>query len=164
MQMLDQVTSFFAHLPLDWVIIGLVFAVIAALSLKAGSARAATLILSLPLALTLFIQIQSAALIGALVTKLQAQPLWYALFFIGLVILGYIFVHRITSSYSTLGGVVEGALSGLAGTALLMVVWQSIPALDVLWHFGPWITAAFSEAYRFWWTITSLILIAFARS
>ena len=161
---LDTVTSFFAHLPLDWVIIALVFTVIGALSLKAGSARAASLILSLPIALVLFLQMPTALFIGAFVTKLQAQPLWYAAIFVVLAVLSYVFVYRITSSYSTLGGIVEGALSGLAGTVLLLVVWESVPALDVLWHFGPWITAAFAEAYRFWWTIASLILIAFARS
>ena len=161
---LDTVTSFFAHLPLDWVIVAVVFAVIGALSLKAGSARAAALVLSLPIALVLFLQIPSALFIGSFVTKLQAQPLWYALLFLGLAILSYAFVYRISSSYSTLGGLIEGALSGLAGTVLILMVWQSVPALDVLWHFGPWITAAFGEAYRFWWTVASLILIAFARS
>lgn len=159
----SSVTGWIAVLPIDWAIIAGLLVVMVVLSLRPGSTHAMTALFAIPIAFLLNTTLPKAFLIGPFVQTLTS-PLAHAAVFVVLLVVAVAFVARISASFSTLGGIVEALLSAVSVTALLLVVWQLVPSLDAVWHFGPVISATFAEAYRLWWIIFSLLLLAFARS
>ncbi|OGG56442.1 hypothetical protein A3D71_01415 [Candidatus Kaiserbacteria bacterium RIFCSPHIGHO2_02_FULL_55_20] len=159
-----SISSVFANWPTDWIILGVVAAVIAAECLRAGTNRAASLGLALPLALLLSSALPSAALLGGVLKQAQA-PAGQAIIFLVLVIFSYFLANRILSFFSDSSGKpVQALIAGIATAVLLVVFWFQVPALDSLWHFGQQVTAVFGESYRFWWLAGSYIALAVVRS
>lgn len=157
-------TNLFTHWPTDWIIIGAIAVFIALDTLKNGGTRASALALSLPATLFVLEALPRALFIGAISKQFSTPVLQAVLFGIVFVTL-YILIYRIIGFYSTsTGAPVEALLTGLAATAILVVVWLQVPALDSLWHFGTQVHAVFGEAHRFWWLAASYLALAFARS
>jgi len=74
-------------------------------------------------------------------------------------------LRRTFSDYGETGGQpLQAVFAGIAVTALVVLAWIQIPALDAVWHFGDQVQAAFAESYRFWWLIVSLAALAFAKT
>ena len=159
----SNVTGWFSVLPIDWAIIGVLIVAIIILSLKPGSMHAMTSLFALPVAFLLNILLPKAFLIGPIAHSL-AHPLAQAGVFVALFVVAFAFVGRISASFSTLGGVLEALLSALSVTIMVLVLWQLVPELNAAWQFGTVITATFGEAYRLWWVVFSMRLLAFARS
>jgi hypothetical protein len=152
------------HWPTDWIIIGAVAVFIALDTLRNGGTRAATLALALPATLFVMDTLPRTLFIGSVLKQFSTPVLQAVLFGIVFVAL-YVLIYRIIGFYSTsTGAPVEALLTGLAATAILMVVWLHVPALDSLWRFGPQVHIVFSESYRFWWLAASYLSLAFARS
>ena len=150
------------HLPVDWIIIGVLVIVIAFDAIRSGSARAATLALTAPLTLLLFGALSHAAIAGPVVAQFSAVSAQMLLF--GAVfVVTFLFMSRIVDSFSGNGGVLQGLLAGIAGTVVLLVISLQVPALQTLWHFGPQVQLIFGEAYRFWWLLVAFAVLAFVR-
>ncbi len=148
----------------DWIIIVAVATVIAFDAIRSGGTRAASLALSLPATVVMLGALSHAAFVDGLTAQFST-PLLQALLFLVIFIPIYIFTYRIIGSWGMSGGApIEALLTGLATTAIMLVVWLSIPALDAVWHFGPQVQYVFSEPYRFWWLIASYGALSFARS
>lgn len=149
---------------MDWIIVAALVIVIAFDTLRSGSNRASALALALPTTLLVREQLSSAAFVSGLVGQFSTPLLQVVLFAILFVPL-YFFSYRIIGAWgSSSGRPVEALLTGLASTAIVVIVWLSIPALDAVWHFGPQAQYVFSESYRFWWLLVSYGALAFARS
>ncbi len=152
------------HWPTDWIIIGAIAVFIALDTLRSGGTRASALALALPVGLFTLDALPRALFIGS-VSKQFSTPVLQAVLF-GIVFVAlYVLIYRIIGFYSTsTGAPIEALLTGLAATAILMVVWLQVPALNSLWHFGSQVQAVFGESYRFWWLAASYLALAFARS
>ena len=149
--------------PSDWIIITAVMLLVALESFRAGTARAAALGLSLPIALYLFEALQKAYLLSALLEKI---PVSYgkAIIFAVLFVVVFFFVGRIISSFDVGGGAVPAVLSSAAAVIFLILVWSQVSALHDVWHFGVAIETAFGDQFRFFWATGALGILAFARS
>lgn len=158
------VSNALTHWPTDWIIIGAVAALVAFDTLRNGGTRASALALALPAALYVLAALPKALFIGD-VSKQFSTPLLQTVLF-GIVFVAlYVLTYRIIGFYSTsTGAPIEALLTGLAATAILLIVWLQVPSFDSLWHFGPQVHAVFAESYRFWWLGASYLALAFARS
>ena len=157
-------SSVFANWPTNWIILGFIAVVIAAECLRAGTNRAVSLAHALPLAFLILSALPSAALLGGVLEKAQT-PMVQAIILLVLVALAYILTYRILGFYSDSSGQpLQSLLTGVATTAILVVLWLQVPGLTSLWHFGDQVQAVFGEAYRFWWLLGSYITLAAVRS
>ena len=157
-------SSVFANWPTNWIILGFIAVVIAAECLRAGTNRVVSLALALPLAFLILSALPSAAFLGGILEKAQTQMI-QAIILLALVILAYILTYRILGFYSDSSGQpLQSLLTGVATTAILVVLWLQVPGLTSLWHFGDQVQAVFGEAYRFWWLLGSYITLAAVRS
>lgn len=153
----------FTQWPTDWFIIGAVAALMALDALRSGSARAASLALSLPVTLFLLEALPEAMFVGPMVAGLTS-PMEQLVIFVVLFVAAYLGAHRIIFTFSDGGGVVQAIIAGLAGAIVLIVVWLQVPGLQSIWHFGDQVQAVFGEAYRFWWLVAAYAGLAFVRS
>ena len=152
-----------AQWPTDWILIG-AFAVFVALdALRSGSARAASLALSLPATLLIVNTIPQSFFLGPLTAQFTAPVIHIGIFAAVFVVL-YIATHRSIFSFSEGGGVVQSLIAGVVAVVVLVVIWLQVPALQSVWQFGPQVQMVFGPAYRFWWLMASFIGLAFARS
>lgn len=160
---LDAVSGFVSHFPTDWVII-LVFAVlVAGDTVRAGSARASALALSLPATLLIISTIPNAKMLSGVAGQFSS-PVPKAVLFGIVFAIAYILVRRMSASYSSnTGEIIQSVLAGAAASFVAVVVWLQVPELQAIWSFGPQVQAVFGEAYRFWWIVGSYVALGFAR-
>jgi hypothetical protein len=153
-----------SNLPLDWILIGVLFVIIAAETMRSGAQKACILSLAAPIASLLYLLVSHAALIATALAQLST-PLSQALLFIGLVALTCLVIARIGLSFgSEAGAPIQAVVAGIATVAVVIAVWLQVPALDSIWHFGPQVQNIFAEQYRFWWLIGGYIALAAIRS
>jgi hypothetical protein len=152
------------NLPLDWIIIGALVVIVAAITLRTGAGLACTVALALPAADILTALVPHAALLSGITGGLAA-PLPQAILFLVLTGLMYLIVARIGLSYgSERGAPIQAVIAGVATTAIVVSFWLQIPGLDSVWHFGAHIQAIFAEQYRLWWLTLGYIVLAIVRS
>lgn len=156
-------SSAFTQLPIDWIVIGALVALIALDALRSGSNRATTIALAAPFAFLFMTGLPTTAVLGTLSSQLQAGAAQGLLFGALFVALFFVF-YRIVDSFSETGGVVQALLAGVSATAVFVVVWLQVPALQSLWQFGPQVQLVFGEAYRLWWMLAAYLALAFVRS
>ncbi len=155
--------TIFSHWPVDWFIIGAVAAFLALDALRSGSARAASLAVSLPVTLFVLEALPKALFVGPMIAGLTS-PSEQLIIFVVLFVATYIATHRIIFTFSGGGGVIQALIAGIAAAAVLVVVWLQVPGLQSIWHFGDQVQAIFGEAYRFWWLVLAYAGLAFVRS
>lgn len=121
------------------------------------------LALALPAALLLSSLIPHAAFVGSISAQFSTPTLQSVLFLI-LAAVMYLAVHRIGLSFGTESGApIQALLAGIAGAAIIAVVWFQVPAFDSIWHFGTQVQQIFGQAYRFWWLTGAYIALAAVR-
>ena len=160
----SSVLQTFSGLQADWVIIA-TFTLFASLDVVAyGARRECALALALPLAGGLFTMLSQAVVIGPWLgglTWIYAQ----GCVFLALTFLIFFVINQLNfAEAGEFGRPLLAGLAGIALTAILIVVWLSIPALQTLWQFGPSVQALFAEQYRFFWLAGSFLVLAFTRS
>lgn len=157
------VANVLSHWPTDWILIG-AFAVFVALdALRSGSARSASLVLSLPATLLVMNAVPQSFFLGPLTAQFTAPIVQIGTFAVVFVVL-YIAAHRIIFSFSDGGGVIQALIAGAVAAVVVVVIWLQVPALDSVWHFGDQVQLVFGPAYRFWWLIAAFIGLTFTRS
>lgn len=152
----------FAHLPMDWIIIGLFLVAFCLDALRSGVKRAAAAALAAPLALLIFEQSESTVFISSFVHPSDASIMQAGIFAALFVGLFFLISKMLAVGFSSGAFPLAAILSGIAATALIVLVWLQIPALIALWPFSPWIRSIFGEAYRSWWIIGAYLLLAFS--
>src|SRR3989344_2442016 len=161
---LDSVTTLFAGIPTDWLIL-CVFAILAASeTFRSGARTACVLALALPVGLVVFLAAENAAIIGSFVGQFSTATLQAVLLCI-LIVAAYMVVNLIGLEWGGQGGqTIQAALTGVALTAIVVTFWLATPALGEVWQFGPSGQEIFGESYRFFWLAGSYVALAFARS
>lgn len=152
-----------SKIPIDWLVLGTIFIVLVALTLRSGSRVVCSLSLSLPLALFFSQVLPSAFLLGPMSAQFATISAQAALF-------GLMFLVSLFLSYRIVGPDIGGGASplqsilvALAGTAIGVVCWLQVPALETFWHVGPLVRSIFAPEYRLWWTVGGLLLLTLAR-
>jgi uncharacterized protein (DUF697 family) len=157
-------TSALLHLPMDWVIVGVFAAVVAADAFRSGARRGIALSLSFPIAFLAYGDLAQAAII-ANILKTVSFPFEQNAIVVGLlVILFILFSRMVGSSWEGSGGIVSALLTGSAVAIVAIVFWLQLVPLEALWHFGSQVQTVFGAAYRFWWLIAAYAALAFVRS
>lgn len=161
---LDAIINIFSSIPTDWMIVG-VFALLASLeAVSSGSRRICLLALSLPTTVLLINSLHDSAVLGNIAGQFSTPMLGTILFFVALVIM-YAIISKIGIAWGgEAGQSLQAALAGVAITALAVVFWIQVPALDPIWHFGTQVQGIFGENYRFFWLIGSYASLAFVRN
>ncbi len=160
----SSVLDFFLKLPTDWIIIGSFAMIMVVDALRVGSARISTLAIAALISLLVQDAVATAAFFGPVAAQLST-PVLQAVFFGIVYILTYILVRRIFIDYGELHGQpLQAIFAAVAVTALIVVVWLQVPALQAVWAFGDQVRAVFSEAFRFWWILLGLAALAFAKA
>lgn len=160
----DAIIATLSALPIDWVIIA-GFAILASFDvMRAGPGRISALALALPVALLLTSTFPRAAFLEQVAIQAATSLLSGIVFLIFAVALFFL-LRRMDTSYGIeYGQPMQSVLAGCAATAILVVVWLEVPALQSLWQFGSDVQTIFGEGYRFWWLIGSYASLAFVRS
>ena len=158
-----QATSFFSHLPLDWVLIGLLGIFLVIITLRAGPRLAGALALSFPVVAFVLTTIPSTAFVGGISGQLSA-PLPQLI--LSLVVFVAVFFLVLRMVGQNIGGgalPLSALLCGLSATAVMVVALNQVLGSNPFWHFGPQVQAIFGPAYRLWWVLGSYIVLAFTR-
>ena len=163
---MDKVTEYLpwtASLPLDFVLIGVVFAVLAIDSMRAGSARTASLALGFLTAWPLYTLIPTTSLIAG--PSAGLTPLISGLLFVALAFAAAFFIRRAAFIADPgAGQLLQELLAAITAGIIILAVWTSAGALSGLWQFGPLVSFVFAPAYHFWIILAALATLAFARS
>lgn len=160
---LATLSDFFTSLPTDWIIIGAFALLMIVDALRVGVGRIATLAISVIVASVLSKMVPAALFIGQIAEQLSTPVLQAALFGIVLVAV-FLLIRRVFIDYGEMScPPIQALFAGVAVTALIVLVWVQIPALDAVWEFDSQVQAAFGADYRFWWLLGSLAALAFAR-
>ncbi|PIR82241.1 hypothetical protein COU20_03740 [Candidatus Kaiserbacteria bacterium CG10_big_fil_rev_8_21_14_0_10_59_10] len=159
----DGIVELAKGLPIDWVILSALAAIIALDTLRSGAGRALALSLALLIAPLGIAAISQAAYADALVERLDTPYAQAALFAVMLTVF-YALLRNSTLDWGYEGGGLPAALAaGLATAAIAASVWVATPALSTLWEFSPAVQGVFGVSYGFWWLLAALLLLAYAR-
>lgn len=151
---------FFSGVPFDWIIVIAGILLFSFVSVIGGTRHgvAAAIAMSLgPLFLSL---VPKTYLLENMTTSGSFhEPL--ALLIIVTIL--FLFLIRILPNDVVGADAFAAIACGIACTAIGVIMWISIPALQTVWSFGPHVQAVFAEQYRFWWFLGSFALLAIAR-
>jgi hypothetical protein len=147
-------------IPVDWIIIGVFFLLVAADALRGGSSHAMAFCLSLPISLLIFQSITKTIALGALDAQMQL-PLEQAVLFLIIEAVLFVCVNQMLFSFEHYTSLLSSSVAAFASTIVLLVVWIQIPVLQSIWHFGPQIQIIFGQSYRLFWLLASYLALAF---
>ncbi len=160
---LASATALFSHIPSDWILLGVILAVIAIDCVRAGTTRATALSLALPLTLVTTQFVAGAQLIDG-ISKQFSSPLSQALFVLVILAIYFIAMYRMFDRYrADSGNTLQALIAAVAALVILLTVWMQLPALEHYWHFKEPFATLFGSAYRFWWLLAGFVALAFAR-
>lgn len=159
---LNAIIATMLHLPLDWVILGVVAILLAFETYRSGSSHASALAVSFPIAYVLLQWVPTTLPLSSI--PLMSDPRVLAGIFSAVVIFLVMLVGRIFFTFSTgSGGILQAALCGIGTSVIVVVFWVASPTLSAVYVFGPQIQAVFGEAFRAWWILAAFFALAFAR-
>jgi hypothetical protein len=156
-------SNFLSHLPIDWIILFVLTVFFASEVVRAGSSKIYGLVLALPTAILLSDVLPKAGIIGSISSQLSSPVLRTVVFGI-IFACSYIIVRRVMPYGRSGGGLLQGAISGIAATAIVVVIWIQVPELKSVWSFGGQVQNVFGELYQFWWLAGSYSALAFAKN
>lgn len=161
---MSVVTGIFSGIPYDWLVFGFVALIIALDSLRSGIGRASSIALALPIASVLYGLFGKTAGFSS-IEALTATPLAQALSFGVVALATYLLVRRIALEYieSGVGEPIQALLAGCAATAVIIVIWVHVPALEPIWKLSDKFHVIFSESCRLPWLLGAYLALAFAR-
>ncbi len=161
---LGTLTNFFVSLPTDWIIIGVFALVMLIDALRVGSGRISALAVAALIASLIAQAVPNAAFLGPVSDQLGTPVLQAALFGV-IFILTFVLIRRIFFDYGEEGGQpLQAIFAAIAVTGLVVVVWVQVPALEAVWRFGAQVQTTFGEPYHFWWLLSSIAALAFAKA
>jgi len=158
---MPAVQTAITHLPLDWVLLAMIAAIITIDAIRSGTQHAAAFSLAAPLALLMYTFLPTtqylAPYIASFNTNLQASV------FVGIFVVLLILIYRMLPVGLQTGTYPLKALAvGVAAAAIFITTVMQVPAITQLFHFSPLMTRVFGPAYRVLWLIGGYILFAFA--
>ena len=161
---LDTVQALVTHWPTDWIIVGALAILVALDALRAGSSRAASLAVALPLSAFAFGELSHTVPVASLMSQFSA-PVAQSVLFGVIVAIFFFLIRRIVGLWGDSSeGPVQALITGVACAAVMTSVWLQIPSLDAVWHFGPQVQLVFGESFRLWWLAGATAALAYVRS
>lgn len=157
------VGSMFSAAPIDWFIIAAIAAVFAFDSLRSGNARATAVALAASTSLFVWLPLVESRFVSSIVALFESSRM-QALLFGALFLFMCYTMNRLLGSPIGPRSPLPALLSGLAVAALIVVMWQYVPALQSVWDIDTRIESIFSGAYTFWWIVIAYIALAYARA
>ena len=149
---------------MDLIVIGGLILIAFFAVLRTGTGQATALALAFPFAALLYSELPNTFLIGPALQKITVTGTQAAIFGI-LFVISLFLLYRIVTCYDSLtGGSVIGVLSGVSVVILLIITWLQIPALVAIHQFTAPLPQIFAEAYRLYWTLAALLILAYVRS
>lgn len=157
---LASLSNTYAHLPTDWIIFAVVFAVCAIDAMRSGASRAIAVSLAMPVLYACASLLPKTAVLDSVLKQVNGIP--YAILL--LVLLGFfsLCMYRTTRDYGS-AVPVKALMAALATTIILIIFWIQIPALSGIWHFSSQVAGIFGTAYAFFWTIGSYLMLVAVR-
>ena len=155
-------TQFFSNVPLDLVIVLVLFIIGAVDGYLSGGARVSAAALALPLAILAAGMAQSAFALGATLHTIHADA--YPAATIGVLFVALFFIiGRMVEQGFGAGGPISALLAGLGAVAVILALWMATPALAALVPLGYVVPFFFGEAYRLYWLVGGYVALALAR-
>lgn len=160
---IDQIS---AVVSIDWIIITTVWVVILIDALRSGTTRAATLVVTLPISLYVADMLDKTFFVGPFVFEfMRFSPTFMQAGLFGVIVIVLaLLMFRIVSLSPRTNTTTTALIASLIAAVVLVVVWIQVPALQVLWHFGPQVESIFGIAYALYWILAGYVLMAFVRS
>lgn len=155
--------STFSQIPIDWLLIGVFFVLVAADALRAGSTHATALSVSLPVSLFLYSTLSKTIIIGSFLGQANSSIAQAAIFLILEVIL-FVCINQMLYSFEHFTSLLSSTVAAFAATVVVLVIWLQVPALQSLWHFDGQIQTIFGASYSFFWLIAAYLALAYAGS
>lgn len=155
--------SALSGIPLDWIVIVAFFIIVSADALRAGSRRAATLSLSLPVTAYLFKLVPQTILLGSLSASFKSN-IEQVVFFIIIEVVLFVCIHQMFAMYDGYTSLFSAAISGFAATVVVIAVWVQVPILASLWNFGPHVQHIFGNSYSLLWFVFAYFCLAYVGS
>jgi len=157
------IADLFSSVPMDWIIVAVIAIAAVLFTLQGGTSRTIAGAIALLVAFSALGAIPGALVLGNFYEQI-GSPLVQAVFSLAAFVLAYVLMRRIIGSSMRSGAFpLPALLAGLGFTAILLIVWLQIPALDSIWVFGEQARAVFSDPYRLWWLIGSFAALAYSR-
>ena len=147
--------------PADWLIIGGAIVVLILIAMYAGSSNVISLALGSLVASSLLPLVPNTVFLSSINTS--SDTTMAAVFFAMMFPLTFIF-RWMTSAVLGITTPIQAILAGVAGAALLLLVWTQTPVLTALWDFGGLIDLIFTEPYRLWVILASLLILSFSKA
>lgn len=150
----------FSIVPMDFVILFVLWIVFAVIALQGGRGEVISGVLGAFVGIALFEFIQKALWISGMLESVLAQPRNAAIVLVVLVIFGYLVTRMLMLPYGSdlIGSPLQSATLGFLATAILLALWMVSPNTSELWQFGTLFQTAFAPIYTFWWIAGALAL------
>mgnify|MGYP003394404273 FL=1 len=147
--------------PADWLIIGGAIVVLILIAMYAGSSNVISLALGSLVASSLLPLVPNTVFLSSINTS--SDTTMAAVFFAMMFPLTFIF-RWMTSDVLGITTPIQAIIAGVAGAAMLLLVWTQTPVLTALWDFGGLIDLIFTEPYRLWVILASLLILSFSKA
>ena len=147
--------------PADWLIIGGAIVVLILIAMYAGSSNVISLALGSLVASSLLPLVPNTVCLSSINTS--SDTTMAAVFFAMMFPLTFIF-RWMTSDVLGITTPIQAIIAGVAGAAMLLLVWTQTPVLTALWDFGGLIDLIFTEPYRIWVVLASLLVLSFSKT
>lgn len=161
---ITPITNTLLRLPLDAVILFSITLLFTIDTVRSGATRATSIAISAPLAVFLYSILPHTFFVGPFMEKLATPYLQAG-------VLGVLFVALFILIYRMMFGAGSGNISvtfaliaTLATVSAVLAVWLQVPALQSIWHFGPYVQTIFGQTYTLYWLVLAYVLLAFIRS
>ena len=153
-----QLTSVFASVPSDLMVLGGAAVVLALISLYAGSSQIVAIAVASLVTAFMYPQLAQTALLSSLSGGSGILAVCAVLF-----VLQIVFFRWMVNDLFSITSPLQGIMAGVGGTIILASVWMFIPDLSALWSFTESTRMIFSDAYRVWWILGAFVLLGFSR-
>lgn len=147
--------------PADWLIIGGAVIVLVLIAMYAGSSNVISIALGAFVAGSLLPLVSKTAFLSSIDTSNETTLA--IVFFAMMFPLTFIF-RWMTNDVLGITSPIQAIIAGVAGAAMLLLVWTQTPVLTALWDFGGLIDLIFTEPYRLWVVLASLLVLSFSKT
>lgn len=149
----------FSIVPFDFLIVFVVWAVFSIIAVQGGRGEILSVVAGSFVAIVAYNFAQQAIWLGEAIKPIIEQPRSSAIFFVVLVVLGYLAIRQLMLPYGSdlMGSPMQSAMIGFLSVLLLLALWIAMPFTAALWEFGDLFKLVFDPAYAFWWIAGTLL-------
>ena len=157
----QTVLDFLAQFPIELLVIGALWFLLAVYAFSAGTARLNAIGLGLAIAGLLFSQIATAWPFSNGLAEAASPWASSVVVCAVLALVSYGVVRRMSGeTFDATGSIVTSVFAALAVIAILLALWAHLPALSTFHAFPAPFVPYFAPRFFFWWIFGSLVALA----